>query len=104
MDAGLVNLQSHARGEHSPTWGHRWRMVLHADGCHFWTSAYICNCGARMNTYGERDFEGDPWSAMWMDESAYDGEDGPCERCAQLRDGAEPTWSMVYLGGQGASH
>lgn len=89
-----MNLQSQCRGDKIE---HRWRMTLHLDGCHYFSSAYVCrDCGAYLGVMSERDLNGDPWSAMWMDEDAWEGEDGGCERCAQLRDGAEPRQEVVF--------
>jgi hypothetical protein len=89
-----MNLQSQTRGDKIE---HRWRMTIHADGCHFFTFAYTCvDCGAGLASITERDFNGDPYSAVWMDPDVWEGEDGGCERCAELRDGAEPEHSVEF--------
>lgn len=64
---------------------HRWKMVMHLDGCHFYTSSYSCECGATASAYDERDVEEDAWSAIWMEDT---GEE-PCLRCQELLAGAE---------------
>ena len=67
---------------------HRWKMVLHVDGCHFFTSSYACDCGATAATNTERDVDSDPYSALWMENGDGDGE--PCTRCRELLAGAKP--------------
>ncbi len=57
---------------------------MHLDGCHFFTSSYVCECGATASTYTERDVKSDPYSVVWMD---GEGQDEPCARCEQLLDG-----------------
>ena len=68
---------------------HVWRLSGHLDGCHSYTSAYACLCGAVRNVGSERDFteDGMGW-AMW-----YDSE---CARCRELADGDTPqSWDEV---------
>lgn len=80
-----LNLQSRTRGDKID---HRWRMVAHIDGCHFYASTYVCyDCGASYHISLERDIAGDPYSAIWMDPDALP-EDEQCERCEQLMQGA----------------
>ena len=99
----VLSQHSQTRGLHNPTRGHRWKLTIHADGCHFFTSSFRCEvCGALMTMFDERDLKGDMWSAIWMQD---DGGAPQCERCEELMDGAEPESSMVYKGGRrGAVH
>jgi hypothetical protein len=68
---------------------HRWRSVGHLDGCHAYSWAYSCLCGASRSTGAERDFKGEEGMSMvWVEES--------CERCQELLDGAEPKdWDEI---------
>ena len=69
---------------------HTWTGVAHLDGCHAYSWAYSCLCGASRNTGGERDFRGEDGMsyAMWFEET--------CERCRELADGAEPQqWDEI---------
>lgn len=71
---------------------HVWRMVAHADGCHWFVTTAACQCGATLRQSGERDVKEDPYSAVWMD---MDGvpEEQQCERCRALLAGAEPEYT-----------
>lgn len=81
-----MNLQSECRGDKTD---HRWRMTMHMDGCHFYGTAYRCiDCGALYSITLERDFAGDPYSAIWMMDDYVEDEDR-CERCRELMAGAE---------------
>lgn len=66
---------------------HRWKMLAHLDACHWYSSAYRCSCGARRETWAERDVSFNSYSAVWM--SRDDGEES-CERCDALMAGAKP--------------
>jgi hypothetical protein len=61
---------------------HAWKLALHLDGCHYYTSVYNCECGATLSTHDERDFANDPWSSAWVISD--------CPRCRELTHGAEP--------------
>jgi hypothetical protein len=65
---------------------HEFRRTLHLDGCHYFTDAGSCDCGATYRSYIERDLKSDPYSAFWMEPTG--GED--CQRCDELKDGAKP--------------
>lgn len=79
-----MNLQSQCRGDKAE---HRWKMLVHADGCHFYQSSYRCiDCGAYYSIWLERDMSFDPWSAVWMEPIGAESED--CERCQELLGGA----------------
>lgn len=65
---------------------HAFKMTLHLDGCHFYESHFACACGTAIRTYDERDVDGDPYSAVWMEDVGQK----PCARCAELLAGAEP--------------
>lgn len=81
-----LSLQSRVRGD-KDMHPHRWRMHMHMDGCHWYSSVYVCvRCGSSLGTYDERDLSEDPWSAVWMD---ADGEGSACLRCEELMSGAE---------------
>lgn len=77
---------------------HRWRLHMHMDGCHWYSSVYVCaHCGATIGTYDERDPSADPYSLIWM-EPSYD-EDGnlvECKRCAELSAGAAAVHNFEY--------
>jgi len=62
---------------------HAWKLVMHLDGCHFYSSSYSCECGAVRVSRGERKMDG--YSAVWALED--------CERCQQLLAGATPKHS-----------
>jgi len=64
---------------------HSWRRVRHLDGCHYYTSHYLCDCGAVRVTRDERDTREDEYSSLWFL--------AECERCMELADGAEPLHS-----------
>lgn len=61
---------------------HQWQMLVHLDGCHFFSSTYTCPCGARMEDYSEREPSSDSYAALWMQPD--------CDRCNELIEGAEP--------------
>jgi hypothetical protein len=66
---------------------HDWRLVSHLDGCHWYSTAAACPCGATLRQGGERDLKEDPFSAVWMD----DADDATqCQRCRDLLAGAAP--------------
>lgn len=62
---------------------HEWRMTIHIDQCHAYTSGLVCECGATASSYDERDVKDDPYSMVWMDSNS-------CSRCAELIAGAKP--------------
>jgi hypothetical protein len=64
-----------------PRHEHRFKLVTHMDGCHWYSSEYVCDCGAGVSTYDERELALDPYCFMWLDEN--------CTRCAELAGGAE---------------
>lgn len=68
---------------------HEWKLVVHLDGCHFYSSSYQCECEATRTSHDERDFN-EPMSTVW----ALPDE---CPRCAQLLEGAPPTHSDEIL-------
>lgn len=73
-----------------PVHEHRWKLRVHIDGCHFFSSTYWCpECGATRCSYSERDIEDDPYSTIWM---LPEGKE-ECERCTQLLEGAKPVSS-----------
>jgi hypothetical protein len=82
---------------------HRWKVLMHTDGCHSFSSSYLCNCGAQRLEMAERDVGADPWSMIWM-EPVYEMVDRDergryvkphevevaCFRCNELKAGAKP--------------
>lgn len=82
-----MNLQSKCRGDKID---HRWLMIVHLDGCHFFKSSYRCiDCGAYYSIQLERDMSFDPWSAVWMEPLTDDRESEEfCDRCEALLAGA----------------
>lgn len=64
---------------------HEWRLHLHLDGCHFYSSTYLCACGATRYSRAERDVAHDPYAMVWLLET--------CDRCAELAGGAKPLYS-----------
>lgn len=81
----------------TPETQHRWQMVMHVDGCHFYGSRYFCaECRARFTVTLERDIRDDPYSAVWMADEGGP-EDERCARCAELMDGAEPVEPAVIV-------
>lgn len=110
--------QSNCRNPEDAVRRHRWRMLMHMDGCHHYSSTYTClddGCHWSLHTYDERDPAFDVWSLVWMEptyEEAQlgdasrdrDGRDSYtfqttsiCRRCTELQDGAEPVRSMVLV-------
>lgn len=71
--------------EPKPQHEHVWRMVLHLDGCHWYSSAFSCECGAAARAYDERDVGSDPYSAVWMEPVSEER----CPRCEELLAGAD---------------
>ena len=67
---------------------HKWELRMHIDGCHYYASGYECKCGATRASRGERDVKNDPYSTVWMADTADD-----CARCAELLKGATPLYS-----------
>lgn len=63
---------------------HRFTLTMHLDGCHWFQNVGKCDCGASISQYSERDLNDDPYSGLWLDEAEE------CERCKELRAGAEP--------------
>jgi len=63
---------------------HRWTPLMHEDGCHYFRNTFACACGAVRHQTGERS----DWDLLlWM------REDRPCERCNELKRGAEPKFT-----------
>lgn len=60
---------------------HYWRLILRADGCHWWMATYTCECGSMRRDHGERD----RYDAMFLI-----SENPTCPRCKELADGATP--------------
>lgn len=84
----MVNLQSKTRGDKEE---HRWKMLVHMDGCHWYASTYICiDCSAAYALTLERVIGDDSYSAVWYDET------GECARCAELLAGAEGRATFDY--------
>jgi hypothetical protein len=79
---------------------HQWRMMMHLDRCHEYTTTYTCACGAQASVTNERDLLADPYSAIWMDEE-FNDPDEPCERCKELRAGAPVKAHMVVIAKDG---
>ena len=62
---------------------HRWKLVAHIDGCHWYQSTHQCAaCAMVALTYLERNPLEDPYSLIWMEPT-----DPPCERCKALAAG-----------------
>jgi hypothetical protein len=74
---------------------HRWRMLMHVDGCHWFTFSYTCECGATMNSRDERDPEFDPWSVMWYADD--------CGRCNELAKGARGQHAVMVVSRDGST-
>jgi hypothetical protein len=49
---------------------HKWRLVSHLDGCHYFSTSAACACGATLVQSAERDVKEDPYSAVWMGDGA----------------------------------
>lgn len=62
------------------------------DGCHYYASEYVCECGAGVSTYDERDVGEDPYSAVWMEPVTEE----PCNRCVELLGGAKPIHKETF--------
>jgi hypothetical protein len=72
-----------------PAHKHEFKMQMHMDGCHYFSSTFQCGCGAHAHSQHERDLKADPYSAVWMDYP------DTCERCAELMRGARPQHDVV---------
>ena len=53
---------------------HEWHQRVHLDGCHFYSTTFACDCGARLECFDEREADN---ARVWMlpDE---------CPRCKAL--------------------
>jgi hypothetical protein len=97
---------------------HHWQTTAHLDGCHWYTNVYGCTrCRATANATVERDFRGDPFSAIWMQpmlrevirdecgrflpkaERRWD--EVPCARCDEIKAGAPIKRTLVIIGKDG---
>lgn len=78
-----------------PEHEHRFRSLMHLDGCHHYSNQYRCECGVQLVIHGERSPRQDPYSIVWME---GDG-DSVCTRCEQLLAGARPRYEMVIARG-----
>ena len=91
---------------------HAWQMVMHLDGCHYYTSSYRCRCGATAVTTHERDVTG--FGAVWMEPQYREVrrdergrfcpprvEEVRCERCEALRAGEPPRRDLVVMAKNG---
>jgi hypothetical protein len=105
-----MNLQSMTRGD-KHVHQHRFQLLLHMDGCHYYVSNYRCvDCNAIFKTYDERDPKEDPWSLVWMEpsvETVRRDEKGrfiepyqrvvKCERCERLQAGAKAIHETEFV-------
>jgi hypothetical protein len=71
-----------------PAHAHRFETRLHLDGCHYWTTSAVCECGVQYGVRSERSLSGNPYAAVWM-------EMPECHRCRELLDGARPIREVV---------
>lgn len=66
---------------------HAYKFSAHADGCHWFVTTAVCECGAVLRQTGERDPNEDGYASLWM----IDEDGAPfCSRCEELLDGATP--------------
>jgi hypothetical protein len=72
---------------------HKWRLAVHMDQCHAYSSTYSCECGASATSYDERDPIADPYSFVWMDEEGRE----PCVRCTEIKAGAQIVTRLVVV-------
>lgn len=83
---GTVFLTDKGKRQHL----HEFRTTMHLDGCHFYSTAAHCECGATYEHYGERDPKSDPYSMVWMEPTINEqGEVEECPRCEDLINGAK---------------
>lgn len=61
---------------------HAFKFAAHADGCHWWVTTAVCDCGAVLRQTAERDIQADPYAVVWFSDD--------CERCDELAHGAAP--------------
>lgn len=93
---------------------HRFRETLHLDGCHFYTTAGACSCGATFTVTNERDPKYDPYSLIWMEpvpELVRRDEKGRfvkpryeerlCQRCEEIKNGAPVRHDLVVVDKKG---
>lgn len=69
---------------------HVFKATMHMDGCHFYEWQYVCSCGVALALHQERDFRGDPYSFVWS-------ENGGCDRCLELEQGARRKPYLMML-------
>jgi hypothetical protein len=79
-----------------PQHRHTFKSTMHMDGCHWWSSAGACSCGATIAVRGERNPRSDPYSLVWMDPA---GEGCACLRCEAITRGARIAPMAVELVG-----
>ena len=65
-------------------------MVAHMDGCHWYATTAVCDCGATLRQSGERDLKEDPYAAVWMEDGRDEDDANACRRCRDLLAGAAP--------------
>lgn len=71
---------------------HKWKAVMHLDGCHHYTNTYACACGAMVSISGERQFlERGKFTPSVMMAS-----EGDCERCPELIRGARRKPTQIH--------
>lgn len=89
---------------------HAWKMVMHMDRCHAYTSTYTCSCGASATRTDERSPKADMYSLIWM-EPKYEEirrdekgrfvkphwEEVVCARCKELEAGAKTKHDLVVV-------
>jgi hypothetical protein len=61
-----------------PAHAHVFMTTMHLDGCHWYKTTGVCDCGVVYGASGERSVKADPYSGVWMSEP------GTCARCAAL--------------------
>ena len=60
---------------------HKWKTAMHLDGCHYYSSAYTCSCGAGLSMWQERTLKDGGYGTLMANPEE-------CERCQALVAGA----------------
>jgi hypothetical protein len=94
---------------------HEWKVTMHLDGCHWYTSSYACACGAAATRTNERSPREDLYSIVWMEPEYVEVnrdergrfarphvEERRCARCEELIAGAPTRHDFAIIAKGGA--
>lgn len=90
MRRGAAEVQGEDWRVFKPQHQHAFRSTMHMDGCHFYRTDYVCECGVQATSIRERSMT-DPYSIVWMEPTGKD----ECARCDELIAGARPKTEVI---------